>query len=160
MSNIKTSVIIFPANANISRQITCALEKTDARALPHVAQSIRDDIEVISISENGSGDSQNVTAEVLKVLEDNKTAYDQTLFDESRMDEVTISVRFFNGSRSSTKVTGKDKAIASHIRDTLKTLEMAEYCEDMNEMKMNLQVQLFAKTTPPLVQGIDLPPVE
>lgn len=149
MNDIKTSVITFPAAALSIEAIASKLKKLDAKTSPQAMRSIKEDIEVVSIKEDWSADDRwNITVGMLKTLEDNNIAYDQALLDTSRMDEITISVRFFNKTRSSTRITGKDVAVANHIRDTL---EMAEYCEDLDELKMNLQTQLFAKTIPPLI---------
>lgn len=157
MNDIKTSMITFPAAALSIEAIANKLKKFGAKTSSQVTRSVKDDIEVVSVSEDWSSDKWNITVGLLIALEDSKIAYDQVLFDTCLMEVITLSVRFFNGSRSSTRITGKDEAIARHIQNTL---EMTEHCEDMDELRMNLQARLFAKTIPPLIQGIDLLPVE
>lgn len=157
MSNIQKSIITFPVSAMDVDQIGFKVGSLNRYSNPSMAA----DVEAGSISVTDQGiDYWNTTVWLLKVLEDNQIAYDQTVEDADEMKRTTLSVRFFNGSRSTTRITSEDLAIAEHIQQTLNLIGSDPGFEDIEALQMHLQVELFSKTCPPLVQYIEPASIE
>lgn len=148
MSNPKSSVISFPSDALLNKSI-------EKKAHRHDVLLKINPRGVASCTDYGS-ERWNGTVGLLRLLEDNQIAYDQTIADIDT--ELTVtSVRFFNGDRSSKCTTSKDAAISGFIYGLL---DKIDDFEDVEELKMYLQTQAFFMSKPLLIQGTDIPPIE